>query len=181
MPKYAALLRAVNVGGRVVKMERLRQLFEESGFTGVSTHLASGNVLFTAGRGRAPALEAKIERALAAALGWEVPTFLRTPAELAAVTAELPFSPEDVGEAHAVYVGFLKEPPSSEEHLLVHGFRTPTDELAVVGREVWWLCRVPFSDSGVSGEKLEKALGLRTTFRNLTTVRALAARLSASR
>ena len=179
MPRYAAFLRAVNVGGRVVKMDRLRKLFEDSGFTGVSTHIASGNVLFTAGRGRAATFETKIETALGSALGWEVATFLRTPAELAAVVAHVPFAPEDVGEAHGVYVGFLKEPPGAEKHDLVHGFRTPTDELAVNGREVYWLCRTRSSDSEFSGGKLEKALGLLATFRNLTTVRAVAARLSA--
>jgi uncharacterized protein (DUF1697 family) len=179
VPRYAAVLRAVNVGGRVVKMERLRQLFEDTGFTGVSTHIASGNVLFTAGRGRPATFEKKIETSLALALGWEVATFLRTPAELAAVAAHEPFAVEDVGEAHGVYVGFLKEPPSPEQHALVHGFRTPTDVLAVSGREVWWLCRIRSADSDVSGGKLEKALGLKATFRNLTTVRAMAARLSA--
>ena len=178
MPRYAAFLRAVNVGGRVVKMERLRQLFEETGFTGVATHIASGNVLFTAGRGRAVALEAKIEKALEAGLGWEVTTFLRTPAELAAVVAALPFSPDAVGEAHGVYVGFLKEPLSPERHALVHGFRTPGDEFAVTGREVWWLCRSRSSDSDFSGGKLEKALDVRATFRNLTTVRTIATRLA---
>jgi uncharacterized protein (DUF1697 family) len=181
VPRYAAFLRAVNVGGRVVKMERLRQLFEETGFTGVSTHIASGNVLFTTGRGRAATLEAKIEKALEAALGWKVATFLRTPAELSAIAAHEPFAAEDVGEAHGVYVGFLKEPPTPEQHALVHGFRTPTDELAVSGREVWWLCRIRSSDSDVSGGKLEKALGLSATFRNLTTVKAVAARLAGAR
>jgi len=161
-----------------VKMERLRQLFEESGFTGVSTHIASGNVLFTAGRGRAAALEAKLEKALALALGWEVATFLRTPAELAALVAREPFPAADVGEAHGVYVGFLKEPPGPERLALVHGFRTPTDELSVSGREVYWLCRTRSSDSELSGGKIEKALGLAATFRNVTTVRAIAARLS---
>ncbi len=106
-------------------------------------------------------------------------TFLRTPAELSAVAAHEPFAAEDVGEAQGVYVGFLKEPPSPEQHALVHGFRTPTDELAVSGREVWWLCRIRSSDSDFSGGKLEKALGLKATFRNLTTVKAIAARLSA--
>ena len=179
MPRYVAFLRAVNVGGRVVKMERLRQLFEETGFTGVSTHIASGNVLFTAGRGRPATLEAKIEKSLETALGWEVAAFLRTPAELSAIAAHEPFAAEDVGEAQGVYVGFLKEPPSPEQHALVHGFRTPTDELAVSGREVWWLCRIRFRPTRTSRGKLEKALGLRATFRNLTTVKAIAARLSA--
>lgn len=179
MPRYAAFLRAVNVGGRVVKMERLRQLFEESGYTGVSTHLASGNVLFTTGRGRAATLEAKIEKALEAGLGWEVATFLRTPAELAAVVAQVPFPADAVGEAHGVYVGFLKQPPAPGQHELVQCFRTPTDELALRGREVWWLCRTRSSESDFSGGKLEKALGLRATFRNLSTVRTIAARLDA--
>ncbi|MHB1048195.1 MAG: DUF1697 domain-containing protein [Thermoanaerobaculia bacterium] len=178
MPRYVGLLRAVNVGGRVVKMDRLRQLFEESGFTGVSTHLASGNVLFTAGRGRSTTHEAKIEKALAIGLGWEVAAFLRTPAEMAAVVDRLPFAAEDVATAHAVYVGFLKSPPAPEAHALLHGLRTPTDALEVHGREVFWLCRVRSAASELSGAILEKALGLPATFRNVSTVRAVAAKLA---
>lgn len=179
MPRYAAFLRAVNVGGHVVKMDRLRQLFEETGFTGVSTHLASGNVLFTAGRGRAARLEEKIEKALESSLGWDVAAFLRTPAELTATAAWQPFPAEAVGEAHAVYVGFLKEPLDARQLELVNGFRTPTDELAASGREVCWLSRVRVTEASFSSVQLERALGVRTTFRNVTTVRAVAAKLSA--
>ena len=45
MPKYVALLRAINVGGHTVKMDRLRRLFEELGFKNVETFIASGNVI----------------------------------------------------------------------------------------------------------------------------------------
>ena len=44
--KGIAFLRAINVGGRNVKMESLRALFEDEGFTGVETFIASGNVIF---------------------------------------------------------------------------------------------------------------------------------------
>lgn len=178
MPRYAAFLRAVNVGGHVVKMDRLRQLFEETGFTGVSTHLASGNVLLTAGRGRASRLEEKIEKALESALGWDVAAFLRTPAEIAAVAAHQPFSAEAVGEAHGVYVGFLREPLAPPQLELVSGFRTPTDELAAAGREVFWLSRVRVTEASFSAAQLERALGVRTTFRNVNTVKAVAAKLA---
>ena len=178
MPRYAAFLRAVNVGGHVVKMDRLRQLFEETGFTGVSTHLASGNVLFTAGRGRAARLEEKIEKSLEAALGWDVATFLRTPAEIAAVAAHQPFTAEAVGEAHGIYVGFLKEPLGPAQLELVNGLKTETDELAAAGREVFWLSRVRVTESSFSAAQLEKVLGARATFRNVNTVRAVAAKLS---
>ena len=41
MPKYVALLRAINVGGHTVKMEYLRGLFEASGFANVETFIAA--------------------------------------------------------------------------------------------------------------------------------------------
>ena len=74
--RYVAFLRAVNVGGRRVSMDRLRAVFEELGFEAVSTYIASGNVVFEAS-GRAADLERAIEEKLADALGFEVTTFLR--------------------------------------------------------------------------------------------------------
>ena len=46
MTRWVALLRAINVGGRTVKMDRLRALFEELRYANVETFIASGNVLF---------------------------------------------------------------------------------------------------------------------------------------
>ena len=87
MSRYIAFLRAINVGGHVVKMELLRQLFTSFGFTGVQTFIASGNIIFDS-PGQAPAaLEAHIASGLQAALGYPVDAFIRTPAELAQVAA----------------------------------------------------------------------------------------------
>lgn len=46
MTRYFAFLRAINVGGHVVKMDRLRQVFESLAFSNVETFIASGNVIF---------------------------------------------------------------------------------------------------------------------------------------
>ena len=46
MPKYIAFLRAINVGGHIVKMDQLRKLFEELQFEHVEKFIASGNVIF---------------------------------------------------------------------------------------------------------------------------------------
>lgn len=48
MTKYAALLRGVNVGGITMKMADVRDALETAGFAGVTTVLASGNVLLDA-------------------------------------------------------------------------------------------------------------------------------------
>jgi uncharacterized protein (DUF1697 family) len=89
---YIALLRGVNVGGHVVKMERLRELFMELGFTHVRTYIQSGNVFFeeTAQIDR-EILTQTIEQHLRQALGYEVPVFLRTIPELEQIVALDPF------------------------------------------------------------------------------------------
>ena len=81
MPRYIAFLRAINVGGHTVKMDRLRQIFDSLGFSNVETFLASGNVVFETTAQDTAALETRITAGLRAALGYEVATFLRTPAE----------------------------------------------------------------------------------------------------
>ena len=68
--KYAAFLRAINVGGHIVKMDRLRTLFEAAGFRGAETFIASGNVVFESSRKSAGDLERAIETHLKKALGY---------------------------------------------------------------------------------------------------------------
>src|SRR6266545_8120025 len=77
MPRYVALLRAINVGGHNVKMEELRRQFERLGLSNVETFIASGNVLFDAKSSSVSALEHKIEAGLRTALGYEVATMVR--------------------------------------------------------------------------------------------------------
>ncbi len=173
MTRYIALLRALNVGGHTVKMDRLRGLFVEMGFANVSTFIASGNVLFDAG-GAAEALEQRIEAHLHDALGYEVATFLRSPAELAAVAAHQPFAKNQMDAAFGLMIAFLKhEPdPAATERLLA--YRRDSDDFAVHGREVYWLRRTQQSATNFSGATLERALGGPATVRNSTTVRKLA-------
>ncbi|HSW78705.1 MAG TPA: DUF1697 domain-containing protein [Candidatus Babeliales bacterium] len=47
MTKYVAFLRAVNVGGRVIKMAELRACLEKAALNEVRTFIASGNVIFS--------------------------------------------------------------------------------------------------------------------------------------
>ena len=91
MPRFVAFLRAINVGGHVVKMDQLRQLFEALGFAKVETFIASGNVIFEAKSKDTNALQRRIEKHLHQALGYEVVTFLRTLEELDKVANHRPF------------------------------------------------------------------------------------------
>jgi uncharacterized protein (DUF1697 family) len=173
--RYIAFLRAINVGGRVVKMDRLRALFESLRFGQVETFIASGNVLFDSRESDTASLERKIETRLAKELGYEVTTFLRTPAELTDLVSRLPFADRDM-DGCTLSVAFLKEPPSAASTERVRLLRTEADDLLVRDRELYWLCRGRMSDSKIWRTPLEKVIGMPATFRNITTVRKLAAK-----
>jgi uncharacterized protein (DUF1697 family) len=180
MARYIAFLRAINVGGHTVKMDRLRALFEALGLTGVETFIASGNVIFEARAAKPASLEGKIERHLFDALGYEVATFVRTAAEVAAIAACQPFAPaEHADPANNLYIGFLPRPPAPDAEQRVLACRNAVDQFAVVGRDLFWLRRTNLSDPEHPGPPLEKLLGLSLTLRNSTTVRKLAAKYAA--
>jgi uncharacterized protein (DUF1697 family) len=64
--KYVVLLRGINVGGRnKLPMASLKQFLEELRFSGVSTYIASGNVILESDES-ADEIEAHLEKALPA-------------------------------------------------------------------------------------------------------------------
>jgi uncharacterized protein (DUF1697 family) len=179
MPKYVAFLRAINVGGHILKMDYLRSLFEGVGFANVETFIASGNVIFNSKSRNTTSLEQKIEKHLRKILGYEVRTFVRATSELAAVINYKPFSEAELSAAgHTLYIGFLPDKPGNDAKKKLLSLSGAADDFAVHGREVYWLCRTRFSESAVSGALLEKTLGMRATFRNITTVKKIAEKYS---
>jgi uncharacterized protein (DUF1697 family) len=175
MQRFVAFLRAINVGGHTVKMDHLRKLFESLGLSNVETFIASGNVIFETPNAKVPSLEKRIERHLHESLGYEVGTFLRSPAEIAAIAERQAFPAADAAGS-SVYIAFLRQTPTAEAQRKLLDFRSDVDELSVHDREVYWLCRGKMSDSAFSGALLERTLGLPATLRNVTTVKRLAAR-----
>ncbi len=173
--QYVAFLRAINVGGRVVKMTDLSAIFKKLGFDDVATFIASGNVVFLSAARHPQKVERQIEQGLASALGYPVTTFVRTTVEVAAVAANQPFS-KKVRDEGTLFVGFLPDAPPSDLVKSLLRLRTPTDDLRVENREVYWLRRTSLTDSAISGALIEKTLKMPTTIRNINTVKRLAAK-----
>ncbi len=171
--RYVAFLRAVNVSGRRVSMDRLRSAFEELGFERVTTYIASGNVLFEA-TGRAADLERAIEAKLEEALGYEVLTFLRRANDVCRTASAKPFGKVPAGKTHMV--AFLRRKPSAAERKAIEGRSTPSDRLVVDGREVHWLIEGRMMSSELK-PKDWAVLGQPTTTRNTTMLTKLAAKL----
>lgn len=176
MPTQVAFLRAINVGGHTVKMDHLRHLFESLGLGAVETFIASGNVVFETDETDLQALERTLERHLAASLGYQVATFIRTEAELLDIAAFQPFPPADLEQAVAYNVAFLHDPLNEAATDKLMALRTEIDDFCAHGREVYWLCRQKQSESTFSNAVLEKTIGQPSTLRGMKTVRNMVER-----
>ncbi len=172
--RYIAFLRAINVGGHVVKMDRLKALFTDAGFTNVETFIASGNVIFDAGAKKPAAIERAIEKRLHDALGYEVATFVRTCAELRDVAAHKAFTAAVVDGATAFNVAFVCNPLDAKAKKSLMALTTKLDDFHVNGREIYWLSKARQSESVISNAVFEKTLGCRSTVRGINTIRKMA-------
>lgn len=174
MSRFIAFLRAINVGGHTVKMDHLRHLFESLGFTNVETFIASGNVAFETTVENVRDVEMKIEARLREALGYEVATFIRTDAELAAIASYKPFPQAEIDAAAALNIAFLSDALAEQSRQKLMALKTDIDDFHVHEREIYWLCRKKQSESTFSNAILEKTLGRRSTLRGVKTIMNIA-------
>jgi uncharacterized protein (DUF1697 family) len=175
LTRHIAFLRAINVGGHVVKMDQLRTLFEQLSLADVQTFIASGNVVFGAARKAPDKLEQAIEAHLKKALGYEVTTFVRSPTEILEVVDRFPFGAREIADAQ-IYVLFLKREVSPAERKALRGLTTGLDEFETRNREVYWLRRKAKERAGEPPPPIERVLKIAATSRNITTVRKIAAK-----
>lgn len=174
MSRSVLLLRAVNVSGRnLVPMARLREvLSSETDLAGVSTYIASGNIVCDE-PADAVASCARVREVIAAEFGVDTPVIARTHDEL---TASLEAQPFHDGIEKLVHAMFLEGRPSPDAVGALEQRLVPGERLALVGRDLW----IAYSEHGVQATKLTKAvldraLGVAGTARNLRTTRKLAA------
>jgi uncharacterized protein (DUF1697 family) len=167
MATHVALLRAVNLGGtNKVSMPDLRRLVESLGFTGVTTFIQSGNVLFTSRRRVAPGT---IEDAISRELGMDVPVMVRTAAELGRIIEANPFPRADTSKLH---VGFMADAPTPAALAGLDHDRFLPEEFAFVGTELYLHLPNGMGRTKLPGY-LDRAIKIPTTIRNWNTVSKL--------
>ena len=163
MTAYVALLRGVNLVGRTtLKMADLREIATKAGLTAVSTHIASGNLLFVSDKPE-EALRDCLEADLKTHLSKAIRVMLRSAAEMAEVAKANPF-PDAQG--NSVQVFFLDHRPPAD---FLAEVRNQDDERIVAGlREVY----VAYGKKGIGRSRLR--IPEAGTARNMNTVAKLA-------
>jgi uncharacterized protein (DUF1697 family) len=164
MGAFAALLRAVNVGGTgKLPMSDLKAICAELGFGAVRTFIASGNVVFTSRKSEA-VIKAALEERLQAYAGKPVGVLVRSAAEMAQVLSGNPFPAAAPNRTMAV---FLDRAPSA---VALAGIRGQRDEQIELGRREIYI----HYGAGMAKSKLVIPAAKTGTARNMNTVAALA-------
>jgi uncharacterized protein (DUF1697 family) len=176
--RHVAFLRAINVGGHVVKMDQLRDLFKKMKFANVETFIQSGNVIFDSA-GTSEDVESIIEERLEKALGYPVLTFVRSPEQLKEIAKCAPYKAAEQQAAANIMVGFLRQPLSTDARHVLKSLCGPIHEFRGEGREVYWLRHKLGDFADVSGPRLERATGP-ATYRSITTVNKIIAKYCGS-
>ena len=174
MATYIAFLRAVNVGGRFVKMVDLRTGLSDKGFGDVQSHIQSGNLRLTSSLRSAAKLELAVEAALEEICGFTVRTIVRTPAQLGELTSygQSLATPLE-GEVRR-YVAFLKADPDADFIEMMNGWDLAGERAHVRGRELYlWLAH-PSHEAKLTNARIERR-GVVATTRDWKVVSALGA------
>jgi uncharacterized protein (DUF1697 family) len=175
MTTCLALLRAVNVGGtKPVPMADLRALLADLGVIDVRTLLQSGNAVFRAS-GAAGALEARLERELAARLGVSTDVFVRTAAEWERIVEANPFRAEAKADPARFVLVTLKAKAAPKGLAALRAAIVGRERVEVRGREAYAVYPDGQGRSKLTLPLIEKHLGSRATARNWNTVLKLAA------
>jgi uncharacterized protein (DUF1697 family) len=173
MAKYVALLRGVNVGGNMLRMERVREVFCGMGFGGVRTYIQSGNVVFEMGR-----LErgwcGRCEQELAGETRLAVGVIGRTVGEMRKIVEGNPFVGEKGVDEGKLHVTFLEARATSAGEAKLAGIKAGGDRYVVKGCEVYLYCPGGYGKSKLVNSAIERAMGMRATTRNWRTVKVLA-------
>jgi uncharacterized protein (DUF1697 family) len=171
---YVALLRGINLSGhKIVKMDRLRKMFEEMGFAEVKTYIQSGNVVFNAPARDSVSLAKKIEERIVRQFGFPVPVLVKTAAEVGDVIKNNPLVKEKGIDVSKLHVTFLSSAPEKSALKMLDGIDAEEDRFYCAGEAVYLYCPNGYHATKLGNNVLEKMLKVGTTTRNWKTVNQL--------
>jgi uncharacterized protein (DUF1697 family) len=166
MPRYAAFLRGVNVGGVTLKMAEVAAVFTAAGFSDVKTILASGNVLLSSSASTV-AVRKKAETALRENFGYDAWVLTYPVDTVREISGNYPFERE-VPDHHS-YVTFVSDAEVLEELTTLAAEAAETNARGD-GVLYWQVARSSTLNSVIGKTMGKKRYKSSTTTRNLRTL-----------
>ncbi|MGS2741103.1 DUF1697 domain-containing protein [Sinomicrobium sp. M5D2P17] len=172
---YICMLRGINVSGKnIIKMADLKELFENLGFTGNTTYVQSGNIIFNDTSGAdAVSLENLITEKIQTVFGHEnITSFIKSKKELMFIRDTNPYyNPET--DTKALYFTFIREKPEADRIAGLSAYKSSSESIHISDNCIYLYCPEGYGKTKLSNNLFENKLKLRATTRNWNTVNKL--------
>lgn len=173
MTTLIALVRGINVGGKTLKMEMLREICASLGWKNVRTYIQSGNVVFEESRTNVPSLERELESAILGRAGLTVSVIALPAKELQDIALANPFLSEAGIDETKLHLTLLDSAPEVDPAAVLLPKASTADRYLVLGRAVYLHCPDGYGRTEFSNPFIERKLKRKATTRNWNTVKKL--------
>jgi uncharacterized protein (DUF1697 family)/N-acetylglutamate synthase-like GNAT family acetyltransferase len=171
---YLVLLRGINVGGNnIIKMNDLKMMFVEMGFTDVITYIQSGNIIFRSAEKDQVKLKDTIETTLLEKVKNKITVVVLTFFEMKRIISDKPKGFGDDNETYKYDVIFLLEPLKARDAVKAFNPKEDVDKIDE-GKNVLYISRLI---SRITKSRFAKITGMKEyqnmTIRNWNTTKKL--------
>lgn len=174
MKTYISLLRGINVSGKnLIKMEALRAMYENLGFSDVATYVQSGNVVFRTGEAAFETIAEQINHQIKKKFGFDVPVLVMDPGRLKQIVASNPFAGNQEKDPIFMHVTFLASAPDLRGFSKLSAKLVAGEELCIKENAVYLYCPFGYGRTKLNNTNIESALKTSATTRNWKTTAEL--------
>jgi uncharacterized protein (DUF1697 family) len=173
METYISMLRGINVGGKVIKMDALREMCSQMGLKDVRTYIQSGNIIYSYKKILPKKLDALLNENIKKSFGYDVPVITLTVPELQAVIKTNPMSKQKSRDQAFMHVTLLDKKPESEKVKAIMDGDYQGHEFEWIDRAIYLYTPGGYGNTKLNNSFFEKKLKVSGTTRNWKTINEL--------
>jgi uncharacterized protein (DUF1697 family) len=174
MTTYISILRGINLGGHnTIKMDDLKKMFAEQGFSNVQTYIQSGNIVYQCKKTDTKELETVIKNKIEVHFGFDVPVITLTFDDLKKVASSNPFLNDETKDISYFHITFLADKPQIENFTKIKNGNYQPDQFQLIEKAVYLYCPNGYGKTKLSNKFLENKLKVVATTRNWKTTNEL--------
>jgi len=174
MTTYISILRGINVSGqKMIKMDSLKEMYEDLHFTNIQTYIQSGNVIFQDIQSEQIDYGQRISNELMRKFGFEIPVIVLDTVELKGIIERNPFTSDETKDISHLHVTFLSSKPERTDNTQIYQKKASEEEFAITENAVYLYCPNGYGRTKLTNTFFENKLKVGATTRNWKTTLAL--------
>ncbi len=174
MISYISILRGINLGGhKTIKMDALKKMLTDLGFTDVQTYIQSGNAIYKYKKIDPKKINDIIKKNIKTEFGFEVPVITLSLGDLKSIRKANPFIKDKEKQDSFFHITFLADKPQSENINKIKETNYSPDEFVLTDKAVYLYCPKGYGNTKLSNTFFENKLKVSATTRNWKTTNEL--------